>query len=736
MTAPRIGSVARVPRPVLLRLVVALGTGLLGLPLLTALPAAAAPEQAAPLEVTIESLSPASLPARGRITLSGRVTNRSEDTWTGLKAYLFTSETPIRDAAELAEQAATDPATEVGARLTGPGLYDEVPDLAPGESRPFQLSVRRRDLQISGEPGVYWIGAHVLGAVDGVREDGADGRARTFIPLMTGRSPSTRLTLVLPLDAPVLRSPNGQVARTARWHRLLGPDGRLDRLLDISAQTAHQSFTWLVDPALLQAVHDLARGNPGLDITPTDEEPTPSPSAAPTDGTTPPPTPDVTPSGASEDETDEEELSPAEAELARYATEWLAEFRRQADQHDLMATPYGDLDVAAAADAGRWGLYRTASRLGADTLARLDIDATEVVGPPAGYLPRAALERIEPATPIVLRQEAMPKATHSVVRTENGATAVLTDGAAASGGPGPEPRLGALAFRQRLLAEAALHALSPERDQPLVVRTRQDWDPGPDWRLADFFAGLDQPWLTMSDLTTIRLTEAATPGGPAAYPPRERRAQVPVANLAASRSVVVVGQVFATLLTRNDTIDAQLARNGILASSLDARADPATALSLARRTRSRVIGQMRRVELEGPSFATMSSGEGPIQVTLVNGLDEPVTVGVEARTSSPDLKVVAPDPITLGPGQRAAVRLKATASGVGVHTITLVAVDADGAPIGTVTRFSIRTSQVGLVIWVVMGIAGAVLLVAVGFRVARRVGTRKRTHGPLLEEGS
>ena len=724
------------PRPVLLRLVVALGTGLLGLPLLPAGPAGAAPEEATPLLVSIESLSPASLPERGRITLTGQVTNRSEDTWTGLKAYLFTSGTPIRDAEELAEHAASDPATEVGARLTGPGQYDEVADLAPGESRPFSLSVRRQDLQISGEPGVYWIGAHVLGAVDGLREAGADGRARTFIPLMTRRAPTTRLALLLPLDAPVMRSPSGRVARTGHWRRLLGPEGRLDRLLDVSAQTAHQSFTWLADPALLQAVHDLARGNPPMDITPTDEEPAPSTSAAPTDGTAPPPPPDVAPSETPDAEDDQEPLSPAEAELARYATEWLAEFRRQADRHDLVVTPYGDLDVAAAADAGRWGLYRTASRLSAETVDRLDLDATEVVAPRTGYLPRTALQRIDPATGIVLRAEAMPKATRSVVRTDGGATVVLTDSAAASGGPGPEAPLGALAFRQRLLAEAALHALSSERDQPLVVRIRQDWDPGAAWRLADFFAGLDQPWLTMSDLATVRFAEAPTPGGPAAYPARERRAQVPVANLSASRAVIVVGQVFASLLTRNDTIDAQLARNGILASSFDVRADPGTALSVARSTRSRVIDLMRRVELEGPSFATMSSAEGPIQVTLVNGLDEPVTVGVEARTSSPDLKVVAPDPITLGPGQRAAVRLKASASGVGVHTVTLVAVDSDGSPIGTVTRFSIRTSQVSLVIWVVMGIAGAVLLVAVAFRIARRVRARKRTHGPLLEDRS
>ena len=40
---------------------------------------------------------------------------------------------------------------------------------------------------------------------------------------------------------------------------------------------------------------------------------------------------------------------------------------------------------------------------------------------------------------------------------------------AATGGPGPEPRLGALAFRQRVLAEAALRLITPGRRHPLIV---------------------------------------------------------------------------------------------------------------------------------------------------------------------------------------------------------------------------------------------------------------------------
>ena len=53
------------------------------------------------------------------------------------------------------------PRSATGSPATG--LYDEVGDLAPGESTPYRLSVPRRDLGITGEPGVYWVGVHVLG---------------------------------------------------------------------------------------------------------------------------------------------------------------------------------------------------------------------------------------------------------------------------------------------------------------------------------------------------------------------------------------------------------------------------------------------------------------------------------------------------------------------------------------------------------------------------------------------
>jgi hypothetical protein len=105
---------------------------------------------------------------------------------------------------------------------------------------------------------------------------------------------------------------------------------------------------------------------------------------------------------------------------------------------------------------------------------------------------------------------------------------------------------------------------------------------------------------------------------------------------------------------------------------------------------------------------------------------------VRAETRSPDLQFSTPDPVTLGPGKRASVRLRATSTDIGVHSVKLVATNSDGDPLGSTARFNVRTSQVGMVIWVIMGAGAAILFLTIAFRVARRLRRRKATHGPLL----
>ncbi len=293
-------------------------------------------------------------------------------------------------------------------------------------------------------------------------------------------------------------------------------------------------------------------------------------------------------------------------------------------------------------------------------------------------------------------------------------------------------------MRQRLLGEAALHALSADSDQPLVVSTPPYWNPGKAWAQADFFPGLDQPWLRMVDLPTVVSTATPPPGGDtsgenvAAYPRADREAQLPLANLLATKRLSATGTTYGRMLVDNDTVEGSLSRTAMLASSQNVRDDADQALSQVNSTNDYVRGQMQGVRIEGPSFVMMSSETGPIQVTLVNDLDQTVKVGVATQTRSPGLTIDKVEPRTLGPGQRTAIRLQATSNDIGVHAVTLVTTDTEGNPLGSLTQVSVRTSRVSTVIWVIMAAGGVLLFVAIVVRLFRRIRRRKATHGPRL----
>ncbi|HSE70615.1 MAG TPA: DUF6049 family protein, partial [Nocardioidaceae bacterium] len=566
------------------------------------------------------------------------------------------------------------------------------------------------------------------------RVEGADGRARTFIPRMPATAETTSLSLVLPVRGRVLRDEEGRLANPRGWSRRLGPEGRLGRLVDF-AQTASATggqLTLLVDPAVLDAAASIANGNPPLSTGPTDvagpagdTEPSASPSEPPPDDA----------------DTDEEaaELEPD----AQRAADWLAELTEVAEENTTLAVAYADADAASLYRNDYGNLFERATKLSADTMATYGVDAEPVVAPSSGYLPNDTLNRLDSSAPLLLSDRAAPDATNSLVRTRHGHETLLTDSAASSGGPAPGRPYAALAMRQRILAEAAVHSLGDTADQPMVVKLPERWTPDRAWSSASFFTGIDLPWLRTVDVPTARnlVGPFATRGDaydrPLAYPRAERRAELPTGNLVAAAELNDVGQVFASLLTRNDTVDEQLAEIAMSAVSSQARRRPRPAVNAVRRTSEQVHGALDRIRIEGPPSVTMSSAEGSFQVTVVNDLEEPVTVGIRANTGSPDLVIPDTDPVELGPRQRATVRLSATATNIGVRSVILVPTTVDGKPVGNSTKFSVRSSQVGLVIWIIMGAGAIVLFGAIALRIVRRVraarGAQRSTPEPVDE---
>ena len=71
--------------------------------------------------------------------------------------------------------------------------------------------------------------------------------------------------------------------------------------------------------------------------------------------------------------------------------------------------------------------------------------------------------------------------------------------------------------------------------------------------------------------------------------------------------------------------------------------------------------------------------------------------------------------------------LSAASSGIGVREVTLVPITDKGDEVGTPISFSVRSSQVGILIWAIMGVGMALLVVMIIRRWVRRGLSRRST---------
>ncbi|MFL6023830.1 MAG: DUF6049 family protein [Marmoricola sp.] len=665
--------------------------------LLPGFPARAADDDTAatPLTVRLVRMSPAVVPAKGNLVLEGTVTNSSEEIWRAVNVHPFMGFEPMTTRDELAAAAASDPATDVGERITTIGEFEAVGDLQPAQTAAFRIVLPAKDLPISHRAGVYWVGVHALAqSPNGGR--GVQGRDRTFIPLVKGTSATTSVAVVVPIRAQVRRDTKGRLLGTSSWSDSLQPSGRLGRVADFVASAGPTPLTLLIDPAVLDAVSDLAQDNPPLSLGKPVE---PGPGESPSSSDSP------SRSGIREGAGDQDN-----------ARAWLTQVSTAARRHVALGLGYADPDIASLIRQGS-PLYALANRLSAQTFKDLRIDAVPTVAPPSGWLEDDAIARLKEQTTVLVSDHAAPR-TRTRWRAPEGQDLVFADQQVSSGGPGPTAPTDALALRQRILADAALRT-TENADGPMVVELPHDWDPGSNWQSADFFASLDQPWLNLVALGPNTNADTPTFSAALGYPAAQHKLEVPVPNITAARTLAQTTTALSQLLVSENDVDHALAGIALNAVSVHARSDAVEARIEVLDTNAAMRTRIGKVEVLGTDFVTLSGGSGTLAVTLVNGLDQPVVVGVRPTTSTRDVSVAATKPVKMAPGERTVLRLKARASSIGVSRITLTPVTADGTELGTPLAFSLRTSQVGKTIWFVLIAFGALLVVMILRRVRR-----------------
>ncbi|WP_299930247.1 DUF6049 family protein [uncultured Nocardioides sp.] len=691
-----------------------------------AAPAPAAPaEDADPLVVHIDTMTPV-LPRTGNVEITGTVTNVSDDTFTRINMHPFSSESPILDALNLQQSATIDPAQFVGERVTVPGTFDTIDELAPGASARFSDSVPVELLATSGEPGVYWIGIHAIGDGAVPRDIVADGRARTFIPREpSGGGQAREASVILPIRSRVWYDEDGRVAGTERWAKRLAEGGSLDGVLDMADSAGSAPYSWLVDPAVLHALARLTGGNPPRNLTPDPDVPGQEPPPAePSDGgeegeESPAPAEEtLTPT----ESVPTEEPTEEEAQLAAAASAWLERFRLLVGATPVLTLPYGDLDVSAAVRHDRSRFDQAAAR-SQDIMTALELPSQPTVAPENDLLSPEAIAAVPQGTTILLGDNAFaipPTSPTSVVRLL-GHEVVVTSTGAEAGGPGPTAANDPLALRQRLLSEAALR-LEADDTAPLVVTLPTVWR-GED--AASFFTDLEQPWL---DLVPFGSVASRTPKGvPAAsltYTDDDVAEELGAAAFTAATRAADAATLLEEVVIPQTMIETQVRDELLVTLSEQHRQRPGLALRAAERVRESLRGDLAKISIEAPPAVTLSSDSGPLGVTLVNGLDQPVEVQVEVRTDG-ELTLTGGGVRRLGPQARSVVRFEATTSRAGVHNVRLAVTSLDGVPLGATDQLPIRAARVSALIWIVMALGALVLFGMIGYRLPGQIRARR-----------
>ncbi len=204
---------------------------------------------------TMTALEVSGTESDDEVVLSGSITNTGDTPAYGVQVILWRSRDPIRDLPTL-RKAGTD-AAGWGSRLPISSdhyavISTSTEAFAPGATRQVTLRSTLGTLGFDAKKAAYAFGADVIASDGETSIYRTVGQLRTFVAL-PGKDP-VPLTRIVMLSARPTKLVDGLFANDDLASQL---GSRLDALLTVAARPG---MSWLIDPALLDEVTDMADG--------------------------------------------------------------------------------------------------------------------------------------------------------------------------------------------------------------------------------------------------------------------------------------------------------------------------------------------------------------------------------------------------------------------------------------------------------------------------------------------
>ncbi|BBH17400.1 hypothetical protein Back2_16870 [Nocardioides baekrokdamisoli] len=610
-----------------------------------------------PLTITIDAMTPST--SSGDIRLSGHITNADDQTWTQIQVLPFLAPTPIQTTDALAAAMQMPEDAPVGKRILS--VFTTIKQLDPGQTTTWSLTVPSSVLpHVHG--GVYWFGVHALGTSSAGVSQTADGRARTFLPVVGPTTQKARVHLIVEITEPIEYDATGHLLETTSYAPgaptwVSEFSGHLARLLKVVNSTPGADL--LVDPAVVDAASRLADGNPGW----------------------------LGDAGAL-------------ADTKAAAQSWLASFKYVARTHQVWGLPYGDVDITATAD-------RPDIAASAESIAMAPFTAIGVHAAPARRsadltASGAAVLGPEGSTAFVDARVAGSQSSANGVRVVGTALASL-------GAPKPGEAYAPVPLRQQILAEAALHLGTTAPVVVVIPSTFSPADP------AGFAASLAAPWVSLDTLPQALngLTMGTFPDQPKAA------AESPLVHLSVAAYVAAI-RTAATLhnLTGLD-VNGPVSRT-VLPAMSRAMVHGPSAQSVSVQLADLISNN---ITVTAPRGVTLSGSSGRFSLALENKLAVPITVSLKAWTDQ-DTSIGHFGNVPLPAHGAAAPLANVSINAHGNHRVHFSVTDSAGHPIGVTVDVAVRSVQVSGLIWAFIAGGLALLGIAISMRLVRRIRSR------------
>ena len=665
---------------------------------LTATPAQAQdPESSVTIRMT--SLTPAVPSADDTIVIQGTVTNTTDTALTDKQVLLWRSPDPITTREAMTAALESDADNPLCCRRTTEGAFQDLPEIPPGESVPFEVRSTLSDLEVPTTDGVLLVGVHVVGL-----DSRAVGRARTFLPVHaedTAPKQTQQITSVVLLSSPpsVFTPALGSADPVFRDDHLaeeVAEGGRLDRLLD-SAARADVSFA--IDPALIDELTTMSGGYRVGDA------------------------------GG-----DTEEGLGAEAAAA-----WLGRFGELTASGDGHRVPFAAPDLAALAHHGENG----ARVLERGTAAAQTVPATQdlpLLAMPAGGLadPQTVTTAATLEPEAVLLSDSSTGSDRALLggdEPSGGAEVPVVSFTADSfdGGPGPDPATTTVQQRQRLLAASLISVLTGP--DPVTVRLITS----PAQAAAD--AAADAPWTERRSLAELLASTPTDWAGDLSYPPTAADQELTAAQLDSVDALAEGYANYQRLLDQPELVEA--GANAALPRAASqwwrGAEEPSRAYVDPQLDQLGSVFDGSGVELQASRRVYMTGNEGNVSINITNNLAQDVRVTLDFTSSNTRRLSIPPEDnllIPAGSTVNTLVQPQAVSNGpvtVEAQLTTVCQADNECVPadVGRPVSIEVVATRYGTVGWLIAIGAGIVLVAATAFRI-RQV-RRERTTAETAE---